>query len=116
METQLDYFDAWTNTQKAFMSNLVTAQKEMRAQWLESVQKVQDSINALPGVQDNAQAKEALKVYNTWFGNMLETTKAMSDEAFKVQEALNGAIEKQLELGREAVGSLSELTKPAKKK
>lgn len=116
METQLDYFDTWTETQKTLMKNLVTAQKEMRSQWLESMEKVQSSVNSLPGVQDNAQAKEALKAYNTWFDNMLEATRTMSDEAFKVQEAMHTAIEKQLELGREVVGSLSEVSKPSKKK
>jgi hypothetical protein len=116
METQLDYFDTWMNTQKAFMNNMLNAQKEMRSQWLDSVQKVQDSISKLPGVQENPQAKEALNLYNTWFSTMLNTTKALGDEALKVQETLNTSIEKQIEMGRELVSSLSELSKPAKKK
>lgn len=116
MESQLDYFDAWTNNQKALMGNMLNAQKEMRSQWLDSVQKVQESISKLPGVQDNPQAKEALNVYNTWFNTMLSTTKALGDEALKVQETLNASIEKQIEMGREMVSSLSELSKPAKKK
>jgi hypothetical protein len=116
METQIDYFDAWMNTQKAFMNNMLNAQKEMRSQWLDSVQKVQVSISNLPGVQENPQAKEALNLYNTWFSTMLNTTKALGDEALKVQETLNKSIEKQIEMGRELVNSLSELSKPAKKK
>ena len=116
MEMQLDYYDAWTEAQKTFSKNIVTAQNEMRAQWLDSVQKVQDSINNLPGVQDNPQAKEVLKLYNAWFDNMLETSKTMSEEAFKVQSALQGAIEKQFELGRQVASNLVELSKPAKKK
>jgi hypothetical protein len=116
METQLDYFDNWANAQKAFMGNLLNAQKEVRSQWLDSVQKVQDSIGKLPGVQDNPQAREALNLYNTWFSTMLNTTKALGDEALKVQETLNASIEKQIDMGRELAGSLSELSKPAKKK
>lgn len=116
MEKQLDYFDNWANTQKAFMGNMLNAQKEMRRQWLDSVQKVQDSIGQLPGVQENPQAKEALNLYNTWFSTMLNTTKALGDETLKVQETLNSSIEKQIDMGRELVTSLSDLSKPAKKK
>ena len=116
METQLDYFNTWTEAQKTLMGNIVAAQKEMRSQWLDSVQKVQDSVNSLPLLQDNAQAKEALKVYNTWLNNLVESTKTMSDEAFKVQDAMQAALEKQVELGREVIVNLAEVSKPAKKK
>ncbi len=116
METQLDYFDAWTNTQKAFMGNMLNAQKELRSQWLDAAEMVQESVGKLPGIQDHPQAKEAFDLYNTWFRTMLNTTRALGDEALKVQETLNSSIEKQIEVGREMVASLSELSKPAKKK
>ena len=116
METQLDYFDAWTNTQKAFVANILNAQKELRSQWMASVQNMQDSISQLPGVQENPQAKEALNLYNPWFNTMLNTTKALDDEALKVQETLNASIQKQIEIGRELVSSLSELSATAKAK
>ena len=116
METQLDYFDAWTNTQKAFIANILNAQKELRSQWMVSVQKMQDSFSQLPSVQENPQVKEALNLYNPWFNTMLNTTKALGDEALKVQETLNSSIEKQIEISRELVSSLSELSQPAKAK
>jgi hypothetical protein len=116
MESQLDYFDAWTNTHKAFIGNILNAQKELRSLWIDSVQKMQDSFSQMPGVQENPQAKEALNLYNPWFSTMLNTTKAISDEALKVQETLNSSIEKQIEISRELVSSLSELSQPAKAK
>ncbi len=116
METQLDYFDACTNAQKAFIENMLNAQQQLRSQWMDSVQKLQDTVNQLPGIQDNPQAKEALKFYNPWFSTMLNTTKALGDDALKVQETLNSSIEKQIEISRELVSSLSELSPLAKAK
>jgi hypothetical protein len=116
METQLDYFDAWTNTQKAFMGNILNAQKQMRSHWMNTLQKMQETINELPGVQENAPVKEALNLYNPWFNTMLNTTKVLGDEALKVQETLSSSLEKQVEISRELVSSLSDLAKPAQAK
>jgi len=116
METQLDYFDACTNAQKAFIGNVLNAQKELRSQWMDSVQKLLDTFNQLPGIQDNPQAKEALKFYNPWVSTMLNTTQALGDDALKVQETVNSSIEKQIEISRELVSSLSDLAKPAQAK
>jgi hypothetical protein len=115
METQIDYFDTWANTQKQALDSLLSSQKQLRKQWEDSMQQVQASFSALP-VQDNPQAKEAMALFNTWFSTMLNASKAFGDEALKVQETLNGTLEKQVAISREVVSSLSELAKPAKKK
>jgi hypothetical protein len=116
MEAQLNnYFDSWTQSQKLALENILGAQKQLRAQWMDSMQKVQDSLAGLP-VQDNPQAKEAAKLFNTWFSTMLTASQAISEEALKVQETLNGALEKQVAISREVVSTLAQMAKPAKQK
>lgn len=115
MDAQLEYFDNLAQTQKQAMENLLNAQKQLRAQWLDSMQKVQDSLASLPG-QENPQAKQVTNLLNTWFATMLNASKAIGEEALKVQETLNGSLEKQVAISREVVSSLSQLAKPVKQK
>jgi hypothetical protein len=116
METQLDYFDTLANTQKQAMENLLSAQKQVRAQWLDTLQKMQESITALPGTPDIPQAKEAINLFNNWFSTMLNASKAIGDEALKLQETWNGALDTQVAISREVISNLSEISKPSKKK
>ena len=116
METQLDYFDAAANTQKQAMDNLLASQKQLRTQWLDSMQKLQESVTSLPGTPDIPQAKEAVNLFNNWFSTMLTASKAIGDEALKLQESWNAALEKQVAINREVISNLTEITKPAKKK
>jgi len=109
MEFKIDYYDAFTEAQKTFAKNVVDAQKEVRTQWFDAVEKAQETFNNFP------QAKEAVKAYNTWFENMFAATKAMSDESFKVQATLQTAVEKQFELGRKVVSDMIDLTNKATK-
>ena len=116
MENQLEYFDVLANTQKQVLGNLVTAQKDLRAQWLDSMSKVHSTVTSIPGIpglSDTPQSKEALNQFNTWFNTMVTSTKTFSDEALKMQENLNTAFEKQIDLSREVVKSFSELAKTA---
>ena len=115
MEFKIDYYDAFTEAQKTFAKNVVDAQKEVRTQWFDAVEKAQETFNNFPAVKDNEQAKEAVKAYNTWFENMFAATKAMSDESFKVQATLQTAVEKQFELGRKVVSDMIDLTNKATK-
>lgn len=116
METQLDYFDAVANTQKQAMDNLLAAQKQLNAQWLDTMQKMQESVTSLPGTPDIPQAKEAVNLFNNWFSTMLNASKAIGDEAIKLQASWNGALEKQVAINREVISNLTEIAKPAKKK
>ncbi|HEY8119437.1 MAG TPA: hypothetical protein VIE91_09375 [Methylophilaceae bacterium] len=113
MEKQLEYFDVLANTQKQVLNNLVTAQKDLRAQWLDSMSKVHSTVTSIPGIPETPQSKEALNQFNTWFNTMLTSTKTFSDEALKMQENWNTAFEKQLDISREVVKSFSELAKTA---
>lgn len=108
MEKQLEYFDILANSQKQVLNNLVTAQKDLRTQWLNGVNKVHSNITSLPGIPDTPQAKDALNQYNAWFNHALATAQTLSDEALKVQENLNSAFAKQLDISREVVKSFSE--------
>lgn len=113
MEKQLEYFDILANSQKQVLNNLVSAQKDLRTQWLDGINKVHSNITNLPGIPDTAQTKEALNQYNAWFNHALTTAKTLSDEALKVQENLNSAFGKQLDINREVVKSFSEYAKTA---
>lgn len=113
MENQLEYFDVIANTQKQLLGNLATAQKDLRTQWLDSMSKVHSTITSIPGIPETPQAKEALNQFNTWFSSVLNTSRTFSDEALKLQENLNSAFEKQLEISREVVKTFAELGKNA---
>lgn len=113
MEKQLEYFDVLANTQKQILGNLVSVQKDLRTQWLDSMSKVHSTVTSIPGIPETPQSKEALNQFNTWFTTMISNTKTFSDEALKLQENLNTAFEKQLDLNREVVKSFSELAKTA---
>ncbi len=113
MEKQLEYFDVLANTQKQVLGNLVTAQKDLRAQLLDGMGKVQTTVTSIPGITETAQSKEAFNQFNTWFNIMISSTKTFSDEALKMQENLNTAFEKQLDISRDVVKSLSALAKTA---
>ncbi len=113
MEKQLEYFDVLANTQKQVLGNLVTAQKDLRAQLLDGMTKVQTAVTSIPGVPETAQSKEALNQFNTWFNLTISSTKSFSDEALKMQENLNTAFEKQLDISRDVVKSFSALAKTA---
>ena len=113
MEKQLEYFDVLANTQKQVLGNLVTAQKDLRAQWLDSMSKVHSTVTSIPGISETAQSKEALNQFNTWFSTVISSTKTFSDEALKMQENLNTAFEKQIDLSREVVKSFSKLAETA---
>lgn len=116
METQLEYFDAVATTQKQAMDNLIATQKQVRAQWLDTMQKMQESVTTLPGTPDIPQAKEAVNLFNNWFNTMLNASKAIGDEAIKLQESWNSSVEKQVAINREMISSLNDFAKPAKKK
>ncbi len=113
MEKQMEYFDVLANTQKQVLGNLVTAQKELRAQLLDGMGKVQTTLTSIPSISETPQSKEALNQFNSWFNIMISSTKTFSDEALKMQENMNSAFEKQLEISRDVVKSFSALAKTA---
>ena len=113
MEKQLEYFEVLANTQKQVLGNLVAAQKDLRTQWLDSMSKVHSTVTSIPGIPETPQSKEALNQFNTWFSTMVSSTTTFSDEALKMQENLNAAFEKQIDISREVVKSFSDLAKTA---
>lgn len=113
MEKQLEYFELLANTQKQVLGNLVTAQKDLRTQWLDSMSKVHSTVTSIPGIPETPQSKEALNQFNTWFNTMVSSTATFSDQALKMQENLNTAFEKQIDISREVVKSFSDLAKTA---
>lgn len=92
---------------------MVTLQKDLRKQWLDSMSKVHSTVTSIPGIPETPQSKEALNQFNTWFNTMVSSTTTFSDEALKMQENLNTAFEKQIDISREVVKSFSDLAKTA---
>ncbi len=109
MEKQLEYFEVLANTQKEVLGNLVTAQKDLRTQWLDSMSKVHSTVTSIPGIPETPQSKEALDQFNSWYSTMVNSTSTFSDQALKMQENLNTAFEKQIDISREVVKSFSDL-------
>lgn len=113
MEKQLEYFDALANAQQQALNNLVGMQNGLRTQWLDTLNKVQQTVATIPGVQENPQAKETLNLFNGWFGNVVSTNQAVSAEMVKTQENWVSAFEKQVAINREAFKNFIDIAKMA---
>ena len=101
MEKQLEYFDVVANNQKQVLSNLVSAQKDLRAQWLDSATKAKEAVSSIPGVPETAQTKDVLNQFNNWFDNVLSASKTAGEEVLKAQENWISAYEKLIAINRE---------------
>lgn len=103
MEKQLEYFDAVANSQKQALSNILTAQKDLREQWLDAVGKAHSALTNIPGLPETAQTREALSQYNKWFNTAVNSTKEATDEAVKIQNNWLSAYEKQVAINRDII-------------
>jgi len=65
MENQLKYFDVLANTQKQVFDNLLSAQKDLRVQWIDAISKTHAAFTSIPGLPETPQTKEALNQFNT---------------------------------------------------
>lgn len=115
MDKQLEYFDVLTNTQKQVFNNLLNAQKDLRAQWIDAIGKTQAAFTTIPGLPETPQTKEALNQFNTWFSTVASNSQSATEEALKVQENCISAYEKQLAISREVLKSFIDIANPAKK-
>lgn len=112
MEKQLEYFDVLASTQKQAFNNLLSAQKDLRVQWLDAIGKAHAAVTSIPGLPETPQTKEALNQFNTWFSTAVSNSKTATDEALKIQENWISAYEKQVETNREAFKSFIDMAKP----
>jgi len=112
MEKILEYIDAWVKYQKEFMESWLKSQKEFMENWIAATRKIQESMLSMGMVQEGP-AKEILTQYKSWLTKMEESSKALTDEAGKVQETWKNTIEKQMDMGREMMKNFSELFKKA---
>jgi hypothetical protein len=108
MEKLTEYVEAWMKSQKEFMDNWVKSQKEFMENWTEATKKLQESFMNMGGSQEGP-AKEILTHYNAWLTTMVNSSKAFTDEAGKIQETWKNTVEKQMEMSKEMVKNLSDL-------
>ncbi|MES2180961.1 MAG: hypothetical protein V4493_02550 [Pseudomonadota bacterium] len=114
MEKQLEYFDVLANTQKQVLGNILTAQKDLREQWLEAVGKAHTALTSIPGLPETAQTKEALNQYNTWFNTAVSNSKQATDEALKIQNNWLSAYDKQVAISRDVLKNFVDLASSVK--
>ena len=115
MEKAAEFFDAWAKSQKEFMENWMKSQKEFMENWTEATKKLQESFMNMGGSQEGP-AKDMFTLYNSWITTMVNSSKAFTDEATKMQETWKSTVEKQVEMSKEMVKSLSELLMAGAKK
>jgi hypothetical protein len=116
MTKQLEYFDALANTQKKAFDNLLSAQKDLRAQWIAAINKTQAAFTNIPGLPETPQTKEALNQFNTWFSTVASSSQNATEEALKTQEYWISAYEKQLAISRDVLKNFIELANSTKAK
>ena len=114
MENQLKYFDVLADTQKQVFNNLLSAQKDLRVQWMDAISKTQSAFTSIPGLPETPQTKEALNQFNAWFSTVSNTSQAATEEALKTQESWISSYEKQLAISRDVLKSLIEVASTAK--
>ena len=117
MNKQLDYFDTLANTQKQAFDSLLSAQKDLRVQWIEAIGKVHaafTSIPSIPGLQEIPLTKEVQNQFNTWFSTAASNSQSATEEALKIQGNWISAYEKQLAISREVLKSFIDIASPAK--
>jgi hypothetical protein len=76
--------------------------------WTAATKKLQESFMNMGGSQEGP-AKEMLTLYNSWITTMVNSSKVFTDEATKMQETWKNTVEKQVEMSKEMVKSLSGL-------
>jgi hypothetical protein len=116
MDKQLEYFDVLATAQKQAFNNLLTAQKDLRVQWLDAISKTHAAFTSVPGLPETPQTKEAMNQFNTWFSTVVSNSQTASEEALKVQENWIDAYEKQLGISRDLLKGLIETANTAASK
>lgn len=107
MEKLLELVDAWMKSQKEFMDNWAKSQKEFMDSWTEASRKLQESFGKV-GLPQEGPAKEMMNIYNSWASTMMNSSKVFAEEAAKIQDSWKVSIEKQMDMSREMLKSLSE--------
>jgi hypothetical protein len=105
MDKMTELFDAWMKSQKDFMESSMKTQKEFMDNWVESTKKIQETFLNM-GMAQEGPMKEPLK---TWFTTISNSSKVFTDEAARLQETWKNAVEKQMDMSKEAVKNFSEL-------
>jgi hypothetical protein len=114
MENQLKYFDVLANTQKQVFNNLLSAQKDLRVQWIDAISKTHAAFTSIPGLPETPQTKEALNQFNTWFSSVANNSQTATEEALKTQESWISAYEKQLAISRDLLKNFIEVANTSK--
>ena len=111
MEKAVEIFETWFKLQKEFMENWTKSQKEFMENWIESSKKLQESFMGFDGSKEGTPGKEMLKMYNTCFNTMVNSSKIFTDEAIKIQETWKTSVEKHMEMSKEMFKNFPEFFK-----
>lgn len=114
MDKQLEYFDVVASTQKQVLSNILTAQKDLRDQWLDAVGKAHSALTNIPGLPETAQTREAFSQYSKWINTAVSNTKQATEEAQKIQDNWLSAYDKQVAINRDVLKNFVDLASSVK--
>ncbi len=105
---QAEIFDVWMKMQKEYMDTMTRSQKELMDNWMEASKKFQESLSNFDGGQAGKPGKEMLNVFSTWLNTMVNSSKILTEEGLKIQEAWKTTVEKQMSAGKEIFKGFSE--------
>ena len=108
MDKMNELFDAWMKSQKDLMDSSMKTQKDFMDNWVEAAKKMQETFLNM-AVPQEGPMKEPLTMYKSWFTTIANSSKVFTDEAGRLQETWKSAVEKQMDMSREAVKNFSEL-------
>lgn len=108
MDKGIEFFEAWTKTQKDILDNTFKTQEIFRNHWLESMKKTQEAFQTAASSFDNPQSKEALKLFNTWFEGVISTTSLYNEEVVKLQQTWEKTLDVQLTQSKDLVKAFTD--------
>lgn len=116
MEKEVESFDAWVQCQRDFWESMMDIQKNFWQNVAESSRKMQEAMMRpgffIPGEWgEGFPQKEAAKSYSTMVETMIQSSKSMTDEAVRMQEAWRQAMDKQMDIGRRMTVNFFEMGK-----
>ncbi len=105
----VEIFETWMKMQKEYMDTMMKSQKELMDNWMEASTKIQESLSTFDGRQMAGKpGKEMLNVFSTWLNTMVNSSKILTEEGLKIQEAWKTSLEKQMSAGKEIFKGFAE--------
>jgi hypothetical protein len=80
------------------------------------LKKTQEAFLTTAGHYDNPQSKEVIKLFNTWFDSVFNSSELFNDQVLKVQETWKQTLEAQIEQSQALAKGFADYLKQTEKK